>query len=458
MKKLDLIAGKVAKLVSPTDKEAREEKAFALELSEKLSSELKGTEIKFVGSAARDTGLKGDYDIDLFACFHEGMKEEVIVEKTFGAARKIHGSWEMRYAEHPYLQAKINGYKVEVVPCFKITPNSRVKSAVDRSPLHMDYLQSHLSTQQRSEVRALKQLLKSHKLYGAEAEVKGFSGLACEQLLLNYRSLSNLSDKAAHWAPQEIIDLNASWKGREEEVRKKFAESPLILIDVIDSNRNAAAAISEENFWKFVLLMRALSKKPSLSLFFRKEKIISKAALERKLEERKTYFAALSYPKPDMVEDNLFPQLRKSAHALEKYLKEKEAVPINSLSFCTSGRCVILFEFTDSLLPEIRVVKGPPISQEKACEEFAHSHKKNWRGPFIRDGRLVVEVRRGERSISKIISQALKKKQLGIPPSLHSLSSEVKVFEGKGFRKMLEDKECLTVISSFFSRNDLESK
>ena len=47
---------------------------------------------------------------------------------------------------------------------------------------------------------------------------------------------------------------------------KKF-DTSIIIIDPIDSNRNLAAAISNENIGRFVLAARAFKKKPSISFF-----------------------------------------------------------------------------------------------------------------------------------------------------------------------------------------------
>ena len=61
---------------------------------------------------------------------------------------------------------------------------------------------------------------------------------------------------------------------------KKF-DTPIVIIDPIDSNRNLGAAISIENVGKFVLVCRAFMKKPSLSFFKPKQKTkIQKKNLE----------------------------------------------------------------------------------------------------------------------------------------------------------------------------------
>ncbi|HLC38458.1 MAG TPA: nucleotidyltransferase domain-containing protein, partial [Candidatus Norongarragalinales archaeon] len=241
--------------VSPTPKEAGEEKKFALQLAVILQK-MGGVKVSFVGSAARDTGLKGDNDIDLFVQFPASMEKEDIVEKTFSYTRKnIKANWIVRYAEHPYLQARMDSFKVEVIPCFIVEPHAGIKSAVDRSPLHMDYLQKRLSPQQRGDVRVLKQLLKNNGLYGAELAIRGFSGLVCEYLILNYRSFEGLVENASKWKPPVRIDVSGG-------SIKHFPE-PFVIIDAIDRNRNAGAVVSDTNLNRFISLCQAFSKSPS---------------------------------------------------------------------------------------------------------------------------------------------------------------------------------------------------
>ncbi|MFH0713638.1 MAG: CCA tRNA nucleotidyltransferase, partial [Candidatus Micrarchaeota archaeon] len=269
---------KIAAGVSPSKAELEEEKKFAAGIIAKLAAKLPKTcKILFVGSAARDTGLKGDRDIDLFATFPREMNEDVIVKKTFNAAKKaVKTKWITHYAEHPYLQTTISGFKVEVIPCFQVEPHSGIKSAVDRSPLHMDYLQKKLTQRQRRDVRVMKKLLKVHEIYGAEVEVGGFSGLVCEQLMLKYGGLENLLREAAKWLPPVYIDYEGTWnaesKSGKMELLHKFPDAKLVLIDVIDRNRNAAAAVSPQSLAKFILLCRQFVKKPSESFFVEKKK------------------------------------------------------------------------------------------------------------------------------------------------------------------------------------------
>ena len=334
---IERIFAKIAVGISPSKQELEAEKTFARSVITKLESKLPKTcNVSFVGSAARDTGLRGDRDIDLFAAFPREMDEEVIVKKTFNAAKTaVKAKWITHYAEHPYLQTTISGFKVEVIPCFQVEPHSGIKSAVDRSPLHMQYLEKKLTQRQRRDVRVLKKLLKVHQIYGAEVEVGGFSGLVCEQLMLKYGGLENLLREAAKWTPPIYIDYEGTWnaenKSGKMELNHKFPEAKLVLIDVIDRNRNAAAAVSPQSLAKFILLARAFVKKPSESFFNEKKISHSAIKVQQLLQSRGTTFVAVQMKKPDVIEDILFPQLKRSEKNICRELKK--------LGFAVLGSC-----------------------------------------------------------------------------------------------------------------------
>lgn len=372
--------------VSPNASEAWAEKKFAGRVVNGLQTALPRARVTFVGSAARDTGLKGDNDIDVFAAWPREMREEEIVRKTFEAARKtLRAKWETHYAEHPYLQARVGKYKVEVIPCFSIAPHEGIKSAVDRSPLHMAFLQERLSSEQRKDVRVLKQFLKNAGLYGAELAIQGFSGLLCEYLILNYRTFENLAENAAQWKPPVVIRFDPA-----DSENKKF-DAPLVLIDAVDRNRNVAAVVSETNVHRFISLCRAFLKAPSEKFFFFARKSVSKSVLLKKMRERKTHFVLIDVKAPAVVEDILVPQLRRTQKTLERHLQLAGFVVFGSQSFCANAKCFILFELLSEKTPTLKKEGGPPAWNEKAVNQFLKARTRVARGPFVDGARVAVE-------------------------------------------------------------------
>ena len=385
---IDAVAEKVSKKITPTKSEADSEKAFAAGVSAALSKNLpKQCRMCFVGSAARDTGLRGDNDIDLFVSFPRSFSKEEIVAKTFKATRRaLKAKWEKHYAEHPYLQAQHGAFRVEVIPCFETSPHEELKSAVDRSPLHMDYLQKRLTETQRRDVRVLKQFLKNAGLYGAELRVQGFSGLVCEYLVLNYRSFRNLVEAAAQWIPPVVVDM----EGYYAERRHPFAE-PLVVIDAIDKNRNAAAVVSETNLCKFIALCRAFRSKPSVSFFFGKRRKHSASEISRALRSRGTAIVILKIAAPKLVEDILYPQLHKTERALSRHLALQDFRMLGTASFMAEDGAFFVVECESAERPRLKRVQGPPVSAAKAVADFVRAHKAAHRGPYIEGGRVFAE-------------------------------------------------------------------
>ena len=60
----------------------------------------------------------------------------------------MEGISEERYASHPYVTGYIEGYYVDFVPCYNIKNSDELKSAVDRTLLHTEYIKSKLTHKQ----------------------------------------------------------------------------------------------------------------------------------------------------------------------------------------------------------------------------------------------------------------------------------------------------------------------
>lgn len=430
--KFEAVASGVAAIVSPTPGEAAAEKAFANSIVQKLSKLLPQAKVTFIGSAARDTGLRGSRDIDIFAAFSKGTEAE-IVAKTFAAARAcVKGAkWEKHYAEHPYLQTKVGGFEVEVIPCFAIRQNQRVISAVDRSPLHMVYLERNLTQAQRRDVRVLKQLLKCAGIYGAEARIGGFSGYVCELLVLNYRSMYALLQSASNWRLPVVIDIEGQYYQDDKAALAKFPGTQLVVVDVTDKERNAAAAISPDSLASFITLARAAIANPATELFFYKEKLPAGPAICSALSKRKTHAVLVKASAPAVVDDIFYPQLAKTHESMVAYLKRRGQTIVDSAHFADDKFAYLLFEFAYPAAAPVEVCNGPPAFDAAAVAGFVSGRAKtSIRGPFIRQGRLVVEVRRNlpaEKAVAEYLRSC---KSLGTASHFQKPLAAGKVFTG----------------------------
>ncbi len=445
----------VAERSSPSKEEAQKEKAFAEGTRKKLQKAFgKKAQLFFVGSTARDTGVRGDKDIDIFAAFPKARTKEQIVKITISTVKRVlPAKWEMHYAEHPYLQGHLGGFKVEVVPCFRIKVNEGIISAVDRTPLHALYLQKHLTQKQKRDVRVLKVLLKAHGIYGAELEVGGFSGLVCEYLILNYRSLANLLAFAAKWKPPVVLDIEDYYDQEYGELIRRF-KTPLIIIDFIDRNRNAAAAISTESFLKFIALCKAFSRNPSEKWFHKPEIKFTQMQLLREVARRKLVLLEMCRPR-GIVSDILFPQLRKSQSSISKQLALAEFKVLDDFSFANENYAFIAIELDSLAISPIRKLVGPPVEFKEHVEKFLRAHKQKTKGPYRQNGRVVVEVRRKHEKANKLLLQISRSpEKYGIASHFLAPMRNAKVIESNSLLYRLRENRYLQLklAERYFSR------
>ena len=161
------------------------------------------------GSFAKGTWLESDTDIDFFVMIEPKVErkefEELGKSVGFHALKKYKPY--LRYAEHPYVEGKVDGIRINIVPCYKVEKN-KWKSAADRSPFHTDFMQTNLNEFLKSQVRILKKYFKSVGIYGSQIAVSGFSGYVTEVLILKYGSFRNVLQTFAGLEPNHIVSLD----------------------------------------------------------------------------------------------------------------------------------------------------------------------------------------------------------------------------------------------------------
>ena len=149
-----------------------------------------------MGSAARSTWLAQDHDLDIFL----GVTPDGDLAAALEVARLVAVDYEEKYAEHPYVHAWVDGFDVDLVPCYLVEDASCLKSAVDRTPFHTKYVSQRIAGRE-DDVLLLKQFMKGIDVYGSELKVGGFSGYLAELLVLCYGSFSGVLQAASLWRP-----------------------------------------------------------------------------------------------------------------------------------------------------------------------------------------------------------------------------------------------------------------
>jgi len=354
-----------------------------------------------VGSAARGTWLAGDHDLDIFL----GVPEDTSLEAALEIARLVAPEHEEKYAEHPYVHARVDGFEVDLVPCYLVEDASRLKSAVDRTPFHTKYVACRIAGLE-DEVLLLKQFMKGIGVYGSELKVGGFSGYLAELLVLCYGSFPGVLRAASSWKPGQLIDL--------EGHAKKAHDEPLVVVDPVDPERNVAAALTMDKMLQFAVASRAFLAAPSLDFFFpAPPKALSDEELLAHVTVRGSSLILVEFQAPLVVEDVLFPQLRKAEESVKALLERNGFRLLRSDAGSYRDRAMLLFELEvwELSLASRRI--GPPVWEAEHLSRFLAAHPQFLSGPYIAEGRAVVELPRKYAKARDLLAKELGNLSLG---------------------------------------------
>ncbi len=406
MKDVENVINKVLKSVIPSvipDKETvRKAKIAEEELRKRLERELKDysdLEFKFLGSYARNTWLAENLEIDAFILFPESYDENEMEKIAIKIGKNVLDEWELKFASHPYVHGVIKGVKADIVPCFKLKSAERIKSAVDRTPFHHEWLKDRIRGKE-NDVRLLKKFLKSSNLYGAEYSVKGFSGYLCELLIVFYGSFINLIKNAVSWRRDLVIDV-ANGKSYIKSGMDK-----IFVIDPVDKKRNVASNLSLDNLAKFVEKCRLFLANPSENFFHQKEICFDERVLREELKDRFVY--AIEFSKPNIVDDNLYPQLERAVKKISEFLVEND-FDVISKAYYVGERCYILVEVKNERLSKIKRHRGPPFEIYEHSMKFIDKSKERKYNYFIENGVYWTYLERKYVDVRKAISDFIKK-------------------------------------------------
>jgi len=264
----------------------------------------------------------------------------------------------------------------------------------------------------QGEVRLLKKFMKGVGVYGAEIKIGGFSGYLCELLILHHKYFMKTLSAFAQHKQRIIIDIENYYKGREDELQLLFKE-PLVIVDPVDMGRNVASAVQPQKLYTFVAAARAFLKTPNLKFFYPRETTaLTVKELKKELERRGSTIIFLAFRKVDAVPDVLWGQLYKSQRSLNKLVQLNDFNILRALSWSDEKTLnMFVFELEQHILPPVKKHLGPPLEKEKECEKFLTKHLNNLgtvSGPYVANGRWVVEQRRKYTDAIVLLSERLK--------------------------------------------------
>ncbi len=341
-----------------------------------------------VGSTARGTWLAGDRDIDIFVRFDPELPREKLETLGLEIGHAVLPEGHQEYAEHPYVKGNFEGFDVDCVPCYGVESASKIRSAVDRTPFHTQYLEARIDDDLASDIRMFKRFLKGIGAYGSNLKTRGFSGYLAELLVVEYSGLESLLKAAANWHPPVEFDP-------EDHGTASFND-PLVVIDPTDPERNVAAVCAADNVARLQHYARELLDEPTLSLFFPPDcEPLEVAEIRERLATRETTAVALVFEPPDIVDDQLYPQLEKSRIGIQSGLEGHGFAVFRSESIVDPDNdiAVLLFELAPTRLPAVEHHEGPPVAVREHATGFykAYADREDCVGPFIDGERYVVE-------------------------------------------------------------------
>jgi tRNA nucleotidyltransferase (CCA-adding enzyme) len=374
------------------------------------------------GSFAKDTWLPGDVDIDVFVKIATSVDERRFEEIGLSVGRDALRGYKpgKKYAQHPYTEATVDGFKVNVVPCYDVK-SGEWRSAADRSVHHVVFVRENLDDEGRLQVRLLKRFMKGVGVYGAEIEKEGFSGYATEVIIHGHKTFESALRSFAAFVP-------------------KSGEEYFTLFDPIDGARDLGKAMSKATVARMVLASRAFLERPSMD-FFRRVSGKSRQHLQKRV-------CVIAFEHEELSEDTLWGELKRSARQIAKHVRDEgfTLARVEAASDNMRSSAIILLPVTDSL-SDIEERVGPAVELLEGAKSFAAKNRDSaqliWVGE---DGRLRLLTERRFTSLGKLLDEILESRaeKIGVSKEVaRALKKNGMVLRGEKLRREASRKRWL---------------
>ncbi|MCI4395942.1 MAG: CCA tRNA nucleotidyltransferase [Thermoprotei archaeon] len=407
---------KILKWIKPNSEDKEKALATFEEIRKRIEKALAGSfgsyEVMLEGSMAKDTWLKNDPEMDVFIVFSEELNKErlkEIVEKLSETLKDL--SPMISFAEHPYLTIKKDMFSIDIVPAIKMGVNLRPRTAVDRTPLHTEYVLKNTDERLRDEIRVAKAFMKGIGVYGAEIKVGGFSGYLVELLVIKYGGFRELLEATKDWKQPVSISLEGDGK-KLKDLRERYPKSSMLLPDPADPTRNVSAALTRKKLGEFVLASWLYLEHPSLYYFSNKlEEMLVNEIGNLPLE----FYAGNAVVVDIKLQSPIHPEvlwgeLKKSSASIKNLLERHGFGVIRCDEWSDERSCAaIACLMEEKLLGPMNLVLGPPFHLRENAAEFIEKYQKApMSGPWLEeDGRLRSLTIRKKLSPAQIIEDSL---------------------------------------------------
>jgi tRNA nucleotidyltransferase (CCA-adding enzyme) len=434
----------VAEKVTPSQKEASRLSSIANRVRQRLEESFDKMKVKpeimLGGSYAKSTWLPGSGDIDFFIMYPINYPREKLENEAIVASRNAVKGYKinMRFAEHPYVEAFVDEARVNLVPCYKVE-RGMWRSAADRSPYHTEYIKKYFDDKLRLETRLLKKFAKSADVYGAELKVQGFSGYVCEVLTLGLGSFESVLRRFDTLKRGEVFAMETY----DQDLIQSFT-SAVIILDPVDSTRNLGAAISTQNVSRFILQSRRFLANPSLDFFHEKTKYdverTKKHGPDKDLLERTVI---VLFKTKERSVDILWGQLYKSLDALASKIESWGFTVLRKkASSNEKNESAFLFLLLETKISRFQQRTGPDVFRGEDLARYMEKNQTKARLSWIdSEGRVesLFERDKDSHDIFKELKRVLEDRDrldsLGLSRAIRDEIKKFKIEDGASFVK-----------------------
>jgi len=399
---------KILNGIKPNSKEHKIRLDLVNDFLLKLKESSKDIDVEFcvAGSFGKNTYLKNSSDVDVFARFSTSYKDEDLSFMLSNILEDANINFKKQKGSRDYFSSDVDGVKFEIVPNRRIKDVSEMINSTDVSPLHVEFLKQKFKENKDlcDEIRLAKQFFKAKKLYGAESYINGISGHVIDILIAFYGSLEKLILEVKKWDKETFVDINAFYGGLEDA--KKVLDdkvSPLIVIDPIVKNRNAAKALSKENYFKLLILAENFTDFREEDFIVKKfdlSKIIKESKKFGKVNNFHTLFYVFDFDIKENSEDIIGSKLLKLFGKIKNnFLNNDFRVFLSKFEIdIKSRKCLFVYFIENDKVSKLKKITGPFVYMKNAIRSFIDSHSFY----FVEEDRLYSYQKRGIYLLSDI--------------------------------------------------------
>jgi len=140
--------------------------------------------------------------------------------------------------------------------------------------------------------------------------------------------------------------------------------------------------------------------------------------IKSEIQKQGCLYIGVKLAKPDLIAENLYPQVRKAAKSIwDAYKRYNFTIYDSTFHIDEEGsKIYIIVKAKSELLSKTVVHMGPPVELESNAEEFLSKWSDNSKvikKPYEKNGRWYVEIKRDYREIKDFLKDQIKHLSMG---------------------------------------------